>query len=58
MVNVQEIDGTQFYSDLRKQGLQYSVTLSRIFERKIPKPFTKVLYDHNGVKGIGLVKSV
>ena len=56
MVNVQEIDGTQFYSDLRKQGLQYSVTLSRIFERKIPKPFTKVLYNHNGVKGIGLVK--
>lgn len=54
--DVQEIDGTQFYKDLRKQGLQYSVTLAIVFERKLPRPFSKTVYVHNGVRGVGIVK--
>lgn len=53
---VQEIDGKQFYADLRKQGLQYGTTLARIYDRKIPKSYSKVIYEHDGVRGVGFVE--
>lgn len=56
MEQVEVIDGTKFYADLRKQGLQYSVTLANVYERKLPKAYSKILYKYNGVNGVGFVR--
>lgn len=53
---IKVLKDSDFYSSLRKQGLQYSVTLSNVFERKTPKAYSKILYEYNGVKGVGFVE--
>jgi len=51
-----ENDAKKLYSLLRLSGFDFDVRLARVYEKKLPEPYSRVAYQHNGITGYGIIE--
>ena len=50
-------DAKRIYGQLKTNGYDFDARLSRICEKKLPAPYTRVSYQHGGISGYGVIES-